>query len=72
MVADHLSRLKNLKKEAIEESSIREEFLYEYLFSIRMTSWLVDFANVLASDILPFKLSYQQKMKFFSNVKHYL
>ena len=55
-----------------KESSIKEEFPYEYLFSVHITPWFTDIANFLASDILPPNLSYQQKKKFFSDIKHYL
>ena len=37
VVADHLSRLENLEMEEKEESSIKEEFQDEYLFSISIT-----------------------------------
>ena len=73
LVADHLSRLENLDLEALVEGSIIEEFPIEYLYSIKInsTSWYANFANFLASDILPLNFSYQQKKKFFSDVKHY-
>ena len=71
VVADHLSRLENEDEEE-RENSIQEEFPDEYLFSIHMTPWYADFANFLASNILPPDLSYQQKKKFFSDIKHYL
>ena len=62
-----------IQKERFEnESSIREEFPYEFLFSVHITPWFADFANLLAFDILPPNLSYQQKKKFFSDIKHYL
>ena len=73
MVADHLSRLENLDLDALVEEPINEEFLHEYLFFVDFTSTLwYDFANFLASNILPHGFSYQQKNKFFFDVKHYL
>lgn len=33
--------------------------------------WYADFINYLASNIIPADLSYQQKKKFFADVKHY-
>ena len=72
IVADHLSRLENLKEGFENEGSIREEFSDEYLFSVSITPWYADIANFLVSDILPHNLSYQQKKKFFSDIKHYL
>ena len=65
MVVDHLLRLDNSEMEVIEESSIKEEFPDEYLFFVSITLWYVDFANFLASNILPPNLNYQQKKKFF-------
>ena len=59
VVADQLSRLENSKKGVEKESSIKEEFLDEYLFFVHITPWFADIANFLASDILPPNLSYQ-------------
>ena len=59
VVADHLSRLKHEEEGYERENSIQEAFPDEYLFSIHMTPWYADFANFLASDILPPNLSYQ-------------
>ena len=59
VVADHLSRLENSEEGFEKESSIKEEFLDKYLFSISITPWFVDIANFLAFDILPPNLSYQ-------------
>ncbi|GLU07084.1 hypothetical protein SLE2022_240580 [Rubroshorea leprosula] len=71
-VADHLSRLKNPSQE-VSACPIREEFPDEQLYTIKVTSspWFADFANYLACNILPPDLSYQQKKKFFSDVKNY-
>ncbi|GJR86349.1 reverse transcriptase domain-containing protein [Tanacetum coccineum] len=33
--------------------------------------WLADFANYLVGDIIPKGMTYQQKNKFFSDLKHY-
>ena len=72
VVGDHLSRLETEEERFEKESSIKEEFPDEYLFSVNITPWYADIANFLASNILPPNLSYQQKKKFFSNIKHYL
>ena len=53
MVADHLTRLENGDEGCEKEGSIKEEFPDEFLFSVQITHWFADFANFLASDILP-------------------
>ena len=60
VVADHLSKLENLVEEYDEESSIKAEFPYEYLYSFNLsnTLWYADYANYLASKIIPSNLSY--------------
>ena len=72
LVADHLSRLE-LEEEA-EMQPINEEFPDERLYAVQTTSipWYADIVNFLASNIVPSDFSYQQKKKFFSEVKHYL
>ena len=72
VVADYLSRLENEDEGFEKESSIKEEFPDEYLFSVNITHWYADIANFFASNILPPNLSYHQKKKFFSDIKHYL
>ena len=44
VVADHLSRLENIDMDALAEDSIKEEFLDEYLFSVKFnfTLWYAD------------------------------
>lgn len=68
-VADHLSRLQNPTKDHF--TTIMEEFPDEHLFAIKENPWYADFANFLASKYVPDELSYQQRKKFFSDVKYY-
>jgi len=70
LIADHLSRIPNSKEEV---RPILEEFPDEKIFSIMSTKipWYADFVNYLVSNVLPPELSYQQKKKFFSDVKNY-
>ena len=74
VVVDRLSTLDYMKEEQDKESSIKVKFPYEYLYSLNLsnTPWYADYANYLAFEILPSNLSYQQKKKFFFDVKHYL
>ena len=74
MIADHLFRLDNMEEDCDEESSIKAEFLDEYLYSLNLsnTHWYADYANYLALEIIPSNLSYEQKKKLFSDVNHYL
>ena len=60
VVADHLSRLDNMEEDCDEESSIKAEFPDEYLYSLSLsnTPWYADYANYLASEIIPSNLSY--------------
>ena len=65
VVVDHLSRLENLEEGFEKESSIREEFSDEYLFSISITPWYADIANFLASDIRPLILVISKRRNSF-------
>ncbi|XP_073152098.1 uncharacterized protein [Henckelia pumila] len=68
-VADHLSRLEN----PIQSNSIiRDEFPDEQLFEVNNLPWYADFVNYLSSKFLPSHFTYQQKKKFFSDLKYYL
>ncbi|GKA18847.1 hypothetical protein Tco_0698762 [Tanacetum coccineum] len=69
--ADHLSRIKN--DESSDDSEVDDNFLGETLMEINTkdVSWFADFANYLVADIIPKGMTYQQKNKFFSDLKHY-
>ena len=76
-MADHLSRLESTK---VETGDINEEFPDDKFFSIvsltPITSlsdvpWFADIANFLVGNYLPKDMTYQQKKKFFSDVKYY-
>jgi len=74
LVADHLSRLELPKEEEVKKPPIDDKFPDEQLFTISSTKllpWYADIVNYLAAKIVPPEFSYQQKKKFFSNVKHY-
>ncbi|PWA99517.1 hypothetical protein CTI12_AA005950 [Artemisia annua] len=82
LAADHLSRLENPFLERLEEKEINDQFPDEYLLSIATnqplgsfaqdgTPWFADYANYLVGRILREDMSYQEKKKFFKDLKNY-
>ncbi|GKA45894.1 hypothetical protein Tco_0738690 [Tanacetum coccineum] len=71
VAADHLSRIKN--DESSDDSEVDDNFPGENLMEINTKDepWFADFANYLVADIIPKGMTYQQKNKFFSDLKHY-
>ncbi|GKB95011.1 reverse transcriptase domain-containing protein [Tanacetum coccineum] len=71
VAADHLSRLEN--DEASDDSEVDDNFPGETLMEINTKNepWFADFANYLVGDIIPKGMTYQQKNKFFSDLKYY-
>nr|GEW02009.1 reverse transcriptase domain-containing protein [Tanacetum cinerariifolium] len=71
VVADHLSRIKKYKSS--DDSEVGDNFPRETLKEINTENepWFADFANYLVADIIPNGMMYQQKNKFFSELKHY-
>nr|GEW10556.1 reverse transcriptase domain-containing protein [Tanacetum cinerariifolium] len=71
LYADHLSRIEN--DESNNDSEVDDNFLGETLMEINTKDepWFADFANYLVADIIPKGMTYQQKNKFFSDLKHY-
>ncbi|GJU71930.1 reverse transcriptase domain-containing protein [Tanacetum coccineum] len=71
VAADHLSRIDN--NESSDDSEVDDNFPGETLMEIntRNEPWFADFANYLVGDIIPKGMTYQQKNKFFSDLKHY-
>ncbi|GKE00344.1 reverse transcriptase domain-containing protein [Tanacetum coccineum] len=69
--ADHLSRIKN--DESSDDSEVDDNFPGETLMEVNMKDepWFADFANYLVGDIIPKGMTYQQKNKFFIDLKHY-
>ncbi|GJS42333.1 reverse transcriptase domain-containing protein [Tanacetum coccineum] len=70
VAADHLSRIKN--DETSDDSKVDDNFPRETLMKININKpWFADFANYLVGNIIPKGMTYQQKNKFFSDLKHY-
>ncbi|KAM1439543.1 hypothetical protein TB2_012665 [Malus domestica] len=72
VVADHLSRL--IIPTVSEEDSLplRESFPDEQLFAVHFRSpWFADIVNYLVKGVVHPDLTFQQKKKFLSDVKHY-
>ncbi|GKE41752.1 reverse transcriptase domain-containing protein [Tanacetum coccineum] len=70
VTADHLSRIEN--DESSDDSEVDDNFPRETLIGINTKNepWFTDFANYLVADIIPKGMTYQQKNKFFSDLKH--
>ncbi|GJS29376.1 reverse transcriptase domain-containing protein [Tanacetum coccineum] len=71
VAADHLSRIEN--DESSDDSEVDDNFPRETLMEINTKDepWFADFANYLVGDIIPKGMTYQQKNKFFSDIKYY-
>ncbi|GJW38693.1 reverse transcriptase domain-containing protein [Tanacetum coccineum] len=71
VAADHLSRIEN--DESSDDSKVDDNFSGETLMEIdtKDEHWFAEFANYLVGDIIPKEMTYQQKNKFFSDLKHY-
>ncbi|GKB54942.1 reverse transcriptase domain-containing protein [Tanacetum coccineum] len=71
VAADHLSRIEN--DESSDDSEVDDNFPGETLMEINTKNepWFADFPNYLVADIIPKGMTYQQKNKFFSSLKHY-
>ncbi|GJY34389.1 reverse transcriptase domain-containing protein [Tanacetum coccineum] len=59
--------------EISDDSEVDDNFPGETLMEINTKNepWFADFANYLVDDIIPKGKTYQQKNKFFSDLKHY-
>ncbi|KAI5335268.1 hypothetical protein L3X38_025401 [Prunus dulcis] len=73
VVADHLSRLVDENHGDGQIFPLKESFPDEQLFVIQdKEPWYADFVNYLASGVIRDDLTFQERKKFFSMVKHYI
>ncbi|GKD76371.1 reverse transcriptase domain-containing protein [Tanacetum coccineum] len=74
LVADYLSLLEHPELRKLTKAEIRDLFPKERLMAISDKNnepWYADYANYLASRVLPFRSTRQEKQKFFSDLRHY-
>ena len=79
-VADHLSRLTPHEKVVHDDMPIDDSFPDDHLFGVteevlKLASlpvpWYADFVNYLVCNEVPQDLTWQQRKKFFADVRHY-
>ncbi|GKD07869.1 reverse transcriptase domain-containing protein, partial [Tanacetum coccineum] len=74
LAADHPSQLENLDLGKLTKAEISDLFPEERLMAVSDKNnepWYADYANYLASRVLPFRSTCQEKQKFFNNLRHY-
>ncbi|GJY64520.1 reverse transcriptase domain-containing protein [Tanacetum coccineum] len=74
LTADHLSRLEHPDLGKLTRAEIRDLFPEERLMAISDMSnkpWYAYYANYLATRVLPFRSTRQEKQKIFSDLRHY-
>nr|GEV67943.1 reverse transcriptase domain-containing protein [Tanacetum cinerariifolium] len=76
LAAGHLSRLENPHQDELEKKEIIDTFPLETLGMIAFhgdssTLWFADIANYHAGNFIMKGMSFQQKKKFFKDVKYY-
>ena len=73
-VADHLSRMENIPADS---TPINDSFANEQLANINVSSaivaspWFADYANFIVGKVIPPHFTYQQRKKFFYDLRHY-
>nr|GEW76635.1 hypothetical protein [Tanacetum cinerariifolium] len=70
VAVDQLSRIEI--DETSDDSEVDDNFPTLMEIDTRDEPWFIDFANYLVSRIIPKGMTYQQKNKIFSDLKHYL
>src|SRR4051812_36250749 len=71
-VADNLSRMEDIPHDPIP---VNESFLEEQLAVVKVQShskpWFADYANFIVAKFLPRGFTFQQRKKFFTDLRHY-
>ena len=71
-VADNLSRMEDIPHDPIP---FNESFLDEQLVVVKVQShsdpWFTDYANFIVAKFLPPGLTFHQRKKFFTDLRHY-
>ena len=70
-VADSLSRLKDVLDDLLPiDDSFPDEKL-NFINASHTTPWYADYANFIVAKFIPPSFTYQQKKKFFYDLRHY-
>ena len=76
VAADHLSRLASSEIVRDKGVSVDDRFPFESVMVIRaqenVCPWFTDFVNYLVDGSLRKGIPFQQKKKFFADIRHYL
>ena len=71
-VADNLSRIENIPHDHIP---VNDSFPDEQLDVVKVSSfvhpWYADYANFIVAKFLPLSFTFQQRKKFFHDLRHY-
>ena len=71
-VADNLSRMEDVLHDPIP---VNDSFLDEQLAVVKVQSysdpWFADYANFIVAKFLPPGFTFQQRKKFFTDLRHY-
>ena len=71
-MADNLSRMEDIPHDPIP---VNDNFPDEQLAVVKIQShsdpWSADYANFIVAKFLPPTLSFQQRKKFFTDLRHY-
>src|SRR3954469_13221896 len=71
-VADNLSRMKDILQDPIPVSvSFPDEQLAVVKVQYLLDPWFADYANFIVAKFFPLGLTFQQRKKFFTDLRHY-